>query len=769
MNSSTPSPAISVNWEGETIIISNVERNLPALSTGDDRAEVVAAGASNPATPLPADAWHAVARALVTPAAVAAQLRQSKNAPGGLLQEEHVEGATLRSVLSRAWLLELFPGIQPRTGMEVMETSDPRVEGVTESGHPSTLLRYTYKTLEDLKSHVWQTIQNTLILNNYTPSILSRKVTRALITHPVEFAFEDGTESIYALVVRDGITRLASAWKVLAGPGASVDDAATAAVDALFGTVSAKNAGDKPLTQRMAASREARRRALATEFANDWVGVQPGVRAIQVAQTCAVPVQITVGVQRHMSGPALAAEDLFDDAMRSILASVHLEFKEWDPFAQNVEVATRALKRVIQLGLGGWDKDDLQVVYGLAVGRTPVEDLSKEYGNNKIPGTALWRAVYLVHALTHQGLYEPLKEQSKAIKGERRMSEKGFGGLLAPIVDLPWRSTKRDVIKQARNAWANGGVLAKDLLASVWEPVPTTDFTTLVEPARQGDENARFTLAVAGGTALIADKLLTRNVGSALMAPKDKGGVPFRADVNDIVGDLAQADNELGLWTLALAAQRFEAGRLPQNSATTRQLTRKQGTAAEPNDYVHVLVDLQASDRVARDAAGKPIPLTQWDVVWASDEPRANKEMARRARSSSPVPLSPAPAISSQQPTAAEPGKEENSEEGTPTQGEIAAESSAPRPLAQRAADERRVLKDSLGDARHALDELIKLESEHTGWPPLFTLDDLKPMHAVAQDIKHELYQRLKAAEERQRQEDEAALEEDANDGNEDS
>jgi hypothetical protein len=547
-----------------------------------------------------------------------------------------------------------------------------------------------------------------------------------------------------------------------------VDDAAAAAVDSLFGTVSAKKTGDKPLTQRMAASREARRRTLATEFANDWVGVQPGVRAIQVAQTCAVPVQVTVGVQRHMSGPALAPEDLFDDAMRSILASVHLEFKEWDPFAQNVEVATRALKRVIQLGLGGWDKDDLQVVYGLAVGRTPVEDLPKEYGNNEIPGTDLWRAVYLVHALTHQGLYEPLKEQAKAIKGERRMSEKGFGGLLAPIVDLPWRSTKRDVIKQARNAWANGGVLAADLLASVWEPVPTTDFTTLVEPARQGDVNARFTLAVAGGTALIADKLLTRNVGSALMAPKDKGGVPFRADVNDVVGDLAQADNELGLWTLALAAQRFEAGRLPQNSATTRQLTRKQGTAAEPNDYVHVLVDLQASDRVARDAAGKPIPLTQWDVVWASDEPRANREMARRARSSSPVPVSPAPTINSEQPAADEPGNEENGGEGTSTEGGTAEESSAPRPLAQRAADERRVLKESLGDARHALDELIKLESEHIGWPPLFTLDDLKPMHAVAQDIKHELYQRLKAAEERQRQEDEAALEEEANGGEED-
>ncbi|MFD0572223.1 hypothetical protein ACFQ0T_27215 [Kitasatospora gansuensis] len=436
--------------------------------------------------------------------------------------------------------------------------------------------------------------------------------------------------------------------------------------------------------------------------------------------------------------------------MRSILASVHLEFKEWDSAAQNVEVATRALKRVMQLGLGGWDKDELQVVYGLAVGRTPVADLPTEYGDDTIPGTALWRAVYLVHALTHPDLYGPIKEQSKAIKGERRMADKGFAGLLGPIVDQPWRSSKKDVTKQARNAWANGGVLTKDILTVPWKPLPTRDFTSLVDLARAGDEDARGTLAVAGGIALIADKLLTRNVGSALMAPKDKGGVPFRADVNVVIGDLAMADNEAGLWTLALAAQRFEADRLPRNSVTTRQIVRKP-TAVPDSDYVHVVVDLSRPDRIARDAAGQPVALTQWDVVWASDERRARRDTAARP--------SPVTYFLPQVGGAVLP-QDTVGGTGADTSDEDSPGVSAPAlSTAQLAADECRALKEALDDARRALDALGVLEPELGTWPPLFTIESLGALHSAAQALEHELYQRLKAQTDELEQEEDEKLE----------
>ncbi|NEB07074.1 hypothetical protein G3I78_49905, partial [Streptomyces sp. SID13726] len=134
----------------------------------------------------------------------------------------------------------------------------------------------------------------------------------------------------------------------------------------------------------------------------------------------------------------------------------------------------------------------------------------------------LWRSVYLVHAVTRPELMELLKDQAKAIKGGKRMGLKGFAELLGPLIDIPWRSHKKLVTTQARNAWNNGGVLTRDVTGE-WAPVATHDFTTLVEPALAGDGNARCTLAVAGGIALIADKLLTRNVGSALLDTKEKG------------------------------------------------------------------------------------------------------------------------------------------------------------------------------------------------------------------------------------------------------
>jgi hypothetical protein len=74
-----------------------------------------------------------------------------------------------------------------------------------------------------------------------------------------------------------------------------------------------------------------------------------------------------------------------------------------------------------------------------------------------------------------------------------------------------------------------------------------------------------------------------------------------------------------------------------------------------------------------------------------------------------------------------------------------------------------------LDDARHALDELNGLEPELGTFPPLFTVEELKPLHAVAQDVKHELYQRLKAAQEAQLQEEEAAAEEDSEEEDGDS
>ncbi|MFI1832323.1 hypothetical protein [Streptomyces olivaceoviridis] len=705
---------------------------------------------------------------------------------------ENVEGATLRSVVTRVLLSELFPGPQPRTGMEVSEVPDPQVHGVLHDGRPGAMVQYRYQDVAHLRNHVWQTIYATLSLNTYATSILTRSVTRNLITHPVEITFEDGTEPLHVLVVRDGITRLASAWSVLAGEGADPAEAASLARDALLGEAATDAPGEGGLGQRFAENRAHWRQKLREEFDTEMSSAAPGRRAAQIAQSYVVPAQIAVGVEGH-EGRALSPEDIFDDAIRSVLASVHVEFKQWDPAAQNVEVITRALKRIIQQDDPRWNTADLQAVYGLAVGRIPVTELPEAFGGAQSPpATALWRAVYLVSALTQPDLLDLLKDQAKAIKGGQRMSMKGFGELLGPIIDLPWRAKKKLVTKQARNAWNNGGVLSKDVTQN-WEPVPTEDFTTLIEPAMNGDDNARCTLAVAGGVALIADKLLTRNVGSSLGARKEKGGVPFRADVHKVIEGLSRPENELGLWTLALAANTFRSDGLPQNSVPKLSLTGKDPASSEESPYVYFKVDLDAEDHIARDDDDVPVPLYEWDVVAASDPDRAASTVPVKVPAQAlvaPTPLTTPPPngdtpstgeAESGDRTALTPMSEESSSaedvEGAgaplfrygavdagdpyalPLPSPRAAETQAPP--SQRAAAHRKALRLGVQAARDALDHLHVLEPEVGGHTPIVPVDQLNDLHQLLVGILTDVENlRRRVAEERMQEDGEGEAEE---------
>ncbi|MGY1580854.1 hypothetical protein [Streptomyces sp. MN13] len=748
MNIGTPAAlSLDVTWGKETIRVTNISSHLPADPTDSQVAAVAAAGKSNPSTWLPDASWEVIARASTRPEALALQLRPTAEEPSGPLMVENVEGATLRSVVTRVLLSELFPGIQPRTGMEVSEVSDPQVHGVTHEGQPGAIVQYRYDSLDHLWNHVWQTIQATLNINSYAASILTRSVTRNLITHPVEITFADGTEPIHVLVVRDGITRLASAWAVLAGHGADPTEVASLATEALLGKKeAAATAAGPDLGARLATARAQWRQNLRTEFDEEMKGAAPGLRAAQIAQSYVVPAQVAVGVDGH-DGRVLSPEDIFDDAIRSVLASVHVEFKQWDPAAQNVEVITRALKRIIQQDDPRWNTAELQAVYGVAVGRIPVTELPQVFGGDPAPpATALWRAVYLISALTQPDLLELLKDQAKSIKGGQRMSIKGFGELLGPIIDLPWRARKKLVTKQARNAWNNGGVLTNDVTQG-FTPVPTDDFTTLIEPAMKGDHDARCTLAVAGGVALIADKLLTRNVGSSLGATREKGGVPFRADVYKVIEGLSRRTNELGLWTLALAANTFRADALPQNSVPKQSLTGKEATASvdEP-PYVYLKVDLGTEHRTARDAAGVPERLYEWDVVAASDPDRAARLVPPPA-AVAPVPaLVPAASPTQSEPVPAEGSKTTGALPGSPSEGGLFQYGTAqdngsalpgPRnedssaPPSQRAVTHRKALELGIQGARDALDHLHVLEPEVGGHTPIISVSKLDEMHKL--------------------------------------
>lgn len=780
--SNSPSAALSIDthWGGEPIRVTNVSPQLPLESTDSHVAAVTDAGRANPELWLPDGSWEAIARATPRQEALLVQLRPTPDDPAGSLMVENVEGATLRSAITRVFLNDLVPGPQPRTGTEVSEVPDPHVYGITRDGRPGAIVQYGYENLAHFRNHVWQTIHATLSLNSYAASILTRSVTRNLIVHPAEITFEDGTESIHVLVVRDGITRLASAWAVQAGDDADPGEVATLATEALFGGTSTPGTAAGPgLGQQLIAGRVRWRQGLRKEFEDELKGAVPGPRVAQIAQSYAVPAQITVGVEGH-EGRVLSPEDIFDDAIRSVLASVHVEFKPWDAAAQNVEVITRSLKRVIQQGDPRWNTAELQAVYGLAVGRIPVTELPQVFGGDQAPpGTALWRAVYLISALTRPDLLELLKDQAKAIKGGQRMSMKGFGELLGPIIDLPWRAKKKLVTKQARNAWNNGGVLSADVTQG-WTPRPVEDFSTLIAPAMNGDDDARRTLAAAGGVALIADKLLTRNVGSSLGAKREKGGVPFRADVNKVVEGLSRSTNELGLWTLALAANTFRGDDLPQNSVPRQSLTGKESDASAEPPYIYFKVDLGAPDRIARDADGLPVPLYEWDVVAASDPDRAAKLAPAPTAAPSVSRLTTPSPSGGTAPTASEGhigtfsgetsdatatvtalfqfGAAGETEE-TPLTSLLPAPSSEETtvPPSQRAVGYRKTLRLGVQGARDALDHLHTLEPEVGGHTPIVPVDQLDDLHKLLVGILTDVENlRRKVVENRAPEEDDS-------------
>ncbi|WP_053688336.1 hypothetical protein [Streptomyces sp. WM6372] len=602
-------------YEGEEFTVSGFEPALPELSSVTDRTGLVKAGLASLGTSLNVESWHAVARATVAPDAAAAQLRAQKGSISALI-EEHVEGATLRSLHARAWLTELFPGLQPRTGQEAYPVPDPQVHGdVGEDGEPHANVVYTYRDASHLRMHLQQTITGTRRANPepYDQSILARRITRAVIAHPCRIAFLDGSESIDVLVVRDGITRLTSAWALLTDKESPTpEDIARTATDVLMAEKPQRRGAEKPLGQRMAVGRQQALAELRAEFYKGLGGTQPADRSVRLGQTLAVPAQITVGLRRHHTA-GLPADEVFDDAVRSILASVHVEFKAWETAAQNVEVGSRALRRV-HLG-GGSGASLLDGVVGLALGRRSYAELPLVFGDQRIPGSPLWRAVYLVHHLTRPEIFEQVKKHAKDIKGTRRMEIAGYAELLGPIIDLPWRGQKKASLVQARNAWTNGGVLTRAVMDPGWAPAPCDDFTRLVAPALAGDTDARETLAVAGGVALIADKLITRNVGSAVGRT-----VPWRSNVNNVVAGLTQTED--GLWILATAANSFDAARECVNSFTPQQL----GGRDTSRMYTIPDIDLTRPDKRRKDRGGiADEPLTQYRLVRVSDPVRARE------------------------------------------------------------------------------------------------------------------------------------------------
>ncbi|MGH3809992.1 MAG: hypothetical protein ACRDRU_25900, partial [Pseudonocardiaceae bacterium] len=511
----------------------------------------------------------------------------------------------------------LWPLLQPRTEAESLTVDRPRIAGALNStGDPQALLVLTFRNLQHLADYMHQTITHTRRTgNDYAASILSRRVGRPVLAHVVRLEFEDGSQPLTVLAVRDGITRLVSAMAARLGRKPSSDDVAQQMIRELLTTLPPRAGKAPDASQDYARGRERVAGDLRARFAAGVASGVPTEDAVRIGQTFTLPAQIYVGVQATPTG-MLPTEEIFSEAMRAVLGSIHTEFRSWDPAAQAIDVGERALLRAQHVGY--LDAD----VVKLAIGTLGHEHTSQVFGNDAIPDTALWRGVYLISALSQPRAFDGIKEQLRSLLGMTKIQNKRFVGYLGPLIDVPWRSSKSRSLQQARRAWSGGGPIPFNLLGTDWEPVPTEDFLSLVPRALNGDVNARRTLQVAGGIALVADRLLASNVGSALQS----GMVPFRAEPNDIAAGLSSRDNEAGLYQLAYAAQTFQSDKPAVNSFSDRDFSRDQNLPAAV--YVVPAIDPEKPSIVLTDGAGQPRPLTQFEVVRLSDPDRAAKAIA---------------------------------------------------------------------------------------------------------------------------------------------
>ncbi|MEV5650516.1 hypothetical protein AB0L57_19885 [Nocardia sp. NPDC052254] len=600
---------VSLDVGGEPLEVVNFHSTLPIPTTAKDRSTFVRAAEA--VGLLDEDGQHAMARALVRPEAAAPLIKN------GLLVTETVEKATLSQVPGHVWTTELWPLLQPRTEAESLTVSRPKVRGTLDSaGNPLAELALTFKDVQHLADYMHQTIVHTRRTgNDYAPSILARRVGRPVLAHAVRLEFEDGSQPFQVLAVRDGLTRLVCAIAARLGDNATPDEIAARMISDLLATAPPRAGKAPDASQDHARGRERVANELRARFTAGVATGSPTEEAVRIGQTFTLPAQIYVEVKATPTA-MLPADEVFAEAIRAVVGSIHTEFRSWDTAAQAIDVGERALVRAQHTGHLEQD------VVKLATGVLGPEYTSRVFGDNTIPNTALWRAIYLISTVSQPKAYEALKNQLRSLLGMTKIHNKRFAGYLGPLVDIPWRSTKGRSLQPARRAWSSGGPIPFTLFGTDWEPVPTDDFLSLVPRSLDGDANARRTLQVAGGVALVADRLLASNIGSALHS----GTVPFRAEPNDIIAKLSAPDNVVGLYQLAYAAKMFRSDQPAVNSFSERDF-RDQGNL--PADiYTVPSVDPADPSQVLLDAAGQPRPLTQFEVVRISDPVRAAQAVA---------------------------------------------------------------------------------------------------------------------------------------------
>lgn len=497
--------------------------------------------------------------------------------------------ATIRTTLSP---LTALPGEQPRGGAaggrpgQVREPSE---------GHDTEATRLGLRVLA---------FDDTAHLRAWCADAFARSLSRAHkrgrpeeiaatgVRRPVSASmtlvqFADGTAPQWVPMLSDGISRLAVC---AAGLMDQLDnDPAEAAnvisnrllpVAALTETSPAHELARKMRSNHQRFIREYHRHV--DEHGPD----EEGVRMQQF---------LTLPTDLHLlaTDPATGATHPMEAAMETVVSDQHTGVDGWVQEDNSRHTALRALKRLLR------DEDIDQATFDLCANRAHLATsplLQTATGNDTTSTTQvdhdrllLRRAVTVLAVLLGPSTYPPLKAALKRASGRKRLTMHQVVDYIAPLVCEPWGT-----LKPITRAWAYGGPAPIEVRDTRLLPVHPDDYLALVGTATDPDAStadvtaARLELALAGGTALIADGILTTAlVGGSGSAPTP---LAFRGPVSGAVEALTHTEE--GLTSLAVAANHFR----PSRGVRSARLPA---------------LDLTQPDKVARDGVGVPIRTTE--------------------------------------------------------------------------------------------------------------------------------------------------------------
>jgi hypothetical protein len=545
---------------------------------------------------------------------------------------------------------------QPRGADTPTAVQAPKVSGELDAdGEPLPQMIYEFKTFADLINHIRHAVDVTIQSGqNLETSILSSQVSKPIlaVVATIRITEEPGTDGpieIHALVPADGNTRTVCSLVAALGGEFSAEDLPDAIAKRMVHRVGAAISS---------AAHHKGRAAVHAKALDEFYGAAGDItnpNLVRYGQTTLIPAEIIIGFRRF--GPKLAERSFeFVDAVRSDVGQQHSLSKAWPTGAVSANVGGQAIARAAAEG------HLLTVVGKVAEGvqafapaitvqpllDVPVEDEDSEPAVSTLdPGLA--RAVWLSQALTQPGPYDHVKRHIRALGGHKQVDKKTYARHIAATLWREWAPFKSESHSNEAAAWRVGGAIPHTLIEKRWKAMFPAKWVDLVPIALDAEdprqEDAKATLMVAGGLALVADGQILAASGST---EKGANGQEYRRSQPPVViADLG--DTAAGLWTLAHAAGSFRST-LPASNAFSKptSIPKEAYTIAFPSsadpsvpvtnengaklsyDRVRDLVGLRV-DGGSDDGKEKPTPLTDRELLVELRKELANKvDQARK-------------------------------------------------------------------------------------------------------------------------------------------